>query len=146
MSEVYLKVGGYTPENEEQEAIIEREYYRQGWIFKDEEAFLLYPDQACYVPELFDSSYTQQDFLNLCNGQEKFAWECFYSVDWQSPETWVEEQYRDNEWGYCPHCEEIYDMAGEPCACPVCGWKPENLGGENGNTESECRPAESGGL
>lgn len=73
MSETYLKVGGYTPENEEREAIIEREYYGQGWIFKDEEAFLLYPDQVCYVPELLDSAYTQQDFLNLCNGQEKFA-------------------------------------------------------------------------
>lgn len=32
MSESYLKVGSYTPETEEQEAVIERGYYRQGWI------------------------------------------------------------------------------------------------------------------
>ena len=31
----YLKVGTYVPETEENEAVIQREYYRQGWIFKD---------------------------------------------------------------------------------------------------------------
>ena len=50
--ETYLKVGGYTPETEDTEAVIDRDYYRQGWIFKDEEAFLHYPDKVCYVPEL----------------------------------------------------------------------------------------------
>ena len=29
-----LKVGSYTPETEETEAIIDRDYYRQGGIFK----------------------------------------------------------------------------------------------------------------
>ncbi len=52
--ETYLKVGGYTPETEDTEAVIDRDYYRQGWIFKDEEAFLHYPDKVCYVPELSD--------------------------------------------------------------------------------------------
>ena len=36
----------------------------------------------------------------------------------------VDEQYREDGWGYCPVCEKIYDMAGEACACPVCGWNP----------------------
>ena len=52
MSESYLKIGSYTPETEDQEAVIDRGYYRQGWIFKDEEAFRLYPERVCYVPEL----------------------------------------------------------------------------------------------
>lgn len=60
--ETYLKVGGYTPETEDTEAVIDRDYYRQGWIFKDEEAFLHYPDKVCYVPELSDEGYTRQVF------------------------------------------------------------------------------------
>ena len=42
MGESYLKIGSYTPETEDQEAVIDRGYYRQGWIFKDEEAFRLH--------------------------------------------------------------------------------------------------------
>ncbi len=144
MSESYCKIGSYTPGTDEQEAAIDREYFRQGFIFKDEEAFLFHPEQVCYVPELSDEGYTRQDFLELCNGQEEFARECFYAVDWQSPETWIDEQYRDNEWQYCPHCKKIYDMAGVPCACPLCGTNPEEV--DNADTESERRPAEPGGL
>lgn len=144
MSEQYLKIGSYTPETDEAEAVIDREYYRQGFIFKDEEAFLKFPDKVCYVPELSDAGYTRQSFLDMCNGQEEFARECFYAVDWQCPETWIDEQYRHNEWQYCPHCEKIYDMAGEPCACPICGRNPEEV--EHADTESERRPSEPGGL
>lgn len=101
---------------------VDRGFYRQGYIFKDEDAFLNHPRQACYVPELSDSIYTRQDFLDLCNGQENFAAECFEAVDWQHPETWVDEQYRDDEWGWCPHCKLIYEKAGvEDCPCPTCG-------------------------
>ena len=46
MGESYLKIGSYTPETEDQEAVIDRGYYRQGWIFKDEEAFRLHPEQG----------------------------------------------------------------------------------------------------
>lgn len=121
MEKKYLKVGTYVPGTEEKGPVIQRDYYRQGWIFKDEEAFLSHADQVCYVPELSDGGYTRQDFMELCNGQEDFAAECFRAVDWQCPETWVDEQYREDGWGYCPVCEKIYDMAGEVCACPVCG-------------------------
>ena len=146
MDRKYLKIGTYVPETEENEAVIKREYYRQGWIFKDEEAFLFHADQVCYVPELSDEGYTRQDFMALCNGQEDFAAECFRAVDWQCPETWVDEQYREDEWGYCPVCEMIYDMAGEACACPVCGWNPEEEKGKYGDSESGCRAAEPGGV
>ena len=144
MSENYLLVGSYTPGTVDTGAATERGYYRQGWIFKDEKAFLYRPDQVCYVPELSDGAYTRRDFLDMCNGQEEFARECFYAVDWQSPETWIDEQYRDNEWQYCPHCRKIYDMAGEEKPCPVCGRNPEEV--EHADTESERRPAEPGGL
>lgn len=33
----YLKVGQYTSVTDEAEAVIDREFYRQGYIFKDEE-------------------------------------------------------------------------------------------------------------
>lgn len=145
MDRKYLKIGTYVPETEENEAVIKREYYRQGWIFKDEEAFLFHADQVCYVPELSDEGYTRQGFMDLCNGQEDFAGECFRAVDWQCPETWVDEQYREDEWGYCPVCGKIYDMAGEVCVCPVCGWNPEEAG-ENGDSEGGCRAAEPGGV
>lgn len=145
MDRKYLKVGTYVPETEDKETVIQREYYRQGWIFKDEAAFLFHADQVCYVPELSDGAYTRQDFMALCNGQEDFATECFRAVDWQCPGTWVDEQYREDEWGYCPVCEMIYDMAGEVCACPVCGWSPEEAG-ENGDSEGGCRAAEPGGV
>lgn len=141
-----LLIGEYQPETAEHEEIIHRSYYRQGYIFKDEDAFLHHPDRVCYVPELSDATYTRQDFLTLCNGQEDFAAECFYGVDWQHPDTWVEEQYREEEWGWCPRCEQIYDMAGvSGCPCPKCGYNPVE-GEEVADTESERRPAESGGL
>lgn len=145
MENKYLKIGTYVPETEEKEAVIQRDYYRQGWIFKDGEAFLSHADQVCYVPELSDEGYTRQGFMDLCNGQGVFAEECFRAVDWQCPEMWVDEQYREDEWGYCPVCEMIYDMAGEVCACPVCGWNPEEAG-ENGDSEGGCRAAEPGGV
>lgn len=144
MSENYLKVGSYTPGTDDTETVVDRGYYRQGFVFKNEAAFLHDPDKVCYVPELSDGAYTRQDFLDMCNGQEEFARECFYAVDWQSPETWIDEQYRNNEWQYCPYCRKIYDMAGEEKPCPVCAWNPEEV--EDANTESECRPAEPGSL
>lgn len=108
MGESYLKIGSYTPETEDQEAVIDRGYYRQ-------------------------------DFLAMCNGQEEFAAECFGAVDWQAPETWIDEQYRYNEWGWCEHCEQIYAMDGESRPCPKCGAAPsEDEGEQNEYPESKC--------
>lgn len=125
--EKYLKVGSYTPSTKERDAVIDREYYRQGYIFKDEEAFLHHPEQICYAPELSDYIYNKQDFLDMCNQQEEFAKECFYAVDWQHPETWVTEQFRDEEWGWCEHCHQIYRMDGEQKPCPNCGAMPASV-------------------
>ena len=49
----YVKVGSFIPADEmnEKGAVIERGFYRQGNIFKDEEAYLdkEYPDKVCYI-------------------------------------------------------------------------------------------------
>lgn len=136
MGESYLKIGSYTPETEDQEAVIDRGYYRQGWIFKDEEAFLHHPEQVCYVPELSDEGYTQQDFLAMCNGQEELAEFLFEMVDWQSPETLKSELLATYEIDFCPVCKKYYFMQGEQIPCPICGANPEEI--ENADTESEC--------
>lgn len=126
MSKKYLKIGSYSPATDMADEVIDRGPSAQGWIFKDEEAFENRPLDVCYVPENSDETYCAQDFIGLCNGQEDFARECFDSVNWQHPETWLDEQYRDNEWGFCPKCEKIYRMDGEYCVCPVCGTEPDN--------------------
>ncbi len=53
--------------------MLEREYFRQGWIFKDWRAFRNNMDAPCYVPELDDTVYTKKNFLALCNNQEEIA-------------------------------------------------------------------------
>ena len=136
MGESYLKIGSYTPETEDQEAVIDRGYSRQGWIFKDEEAFRLYPERVCYVPELSDEGYTRQDFLAMCNGQEELAEFLFEMVDWQSPETLKSELLATYEIDFCPVCKKYYFMQGEQIPCPICEANPEEI--ENADTESEC--------
>lgn len=146
MNDELMKIGSFQPVADSVNEVIDREYYGQGFIVKDEDAFLHHPDRVCYVPELSDSTYTRQDFLALCNGQEEFARQCFCAVDWQHPETWVDEQYREDEWEICPRCHFIYDMQGERCPCPKCGVDPDKEGEQNADTESKRCPAESGGL
>ena len=88
-----LQIGKFIEPQGGQPAIIQREFYGQGYIFKDEAAFLSHPDQVCYVPELSDTAYTRNDLLALCDGQEKLAQCCFDCLNWQSPTTWVDEQF-----------------------------------------------------
>jgi hypothetical protein len=123
----YTKIGSYTPAaDSDDEPVIEREYFQQGYIFKDEEAFYEHTDKVCYVPELSDSVYTRNDFLDLCGGNEDFAVECFDIVDWQHPESWIDEQYVNGEWDDCPKCEYLYSLYDvkhgkiEP-VCKKCG-------------------------
>lgn len=47
-SKKMLLIGSYSPENGSKPEIIDRDYYRQGWIFKDEDAFQNRPDDVCY--------------------------------------------------------------------------------------------------
>ena len=72
------------------------------------------------MPELSDTPYTHNDLLALCDGQEALARMCFDCLNWQSPDTWVDEQFYFGEWGRCEHCGRVYD-AGDHEACPHCG-------------------------
>ena len=104
-------------------AELQREFFRQGWIFKDWEAFKNRPDAPCYVPELSDAVYTAEDFLRICKGQEEFADQLFDGADWQHPDSLMEEWMRNNEWVECPNCRSLVNY-GDGCndrECPVCG-------------------------
>jgi hypothetical protein len=125
----YLLIGSYEPETEEKPSVISRDYYVQGYIYKDEEAFENRPNDVCYVPELSDTLYTRNDFLDLCDGNEDYAKELFLTVDWQHPETLLEEWYVNEEIDNCPHCGYMYNAydtwVSETLApiCVKCGGK-----------------------
>lgn len=130
--EEYLKIGEYVPADEERGTPeeIRRDYYRQGWIFKDEEAYLNeeHPDRICYIPELSDSLYSRQDFLDMCNGQPEIADWVFEAVDWQHPESYLDGQDEEELW-MCK-CGKWYWCYGLD-KCPYCGAekKEENYAG-----------------
>lgn len=121
-----LKIGSIEKKGENY--IIYKEWYRQGMIFKDEGAYKFHKDQPCYSPELSDSLYTGNDFLDLCNGQQALADQLFEEVDWQSPETLIEENFRNREWVECERCGNIiyYGDGSEDVKCPNCGRKIED--------------------
>ena len=117
----YLKVGNYIPANKEHKAIIEREFYNQGMVFKDEEAFYEHPDQACYISELFDNVYTRKDFMELAEGNVKIAEAIFAWCDWASPESVFEDMFACNEFTRCPECNElVYVGDQENVKCEHC--------------------------
>lgn len=99
---------------------LERGATAQGFVFKDEDAFLNRPNDICYVPELSDVCYTKNTLLEMCLGDESLAAQMFYMLDWQHPETFVSEMIAEEEWGYCPKCEKMYQMDGERKPCPTC--------------------------
>jgi hypothetical protein len=130
----YLKIGEYIPADEERSTpeVIDRGYYRQGWIFKDEEAYLdkEHPDRICYIPELSDSLYSRQDFLDMCRGQTEFADELFEGCDWQHPESLMNDWFVNNEWVECRYCGKLINY-GDGCndiKCPNCGKECEEDG------------------
>ena len=115
------KIGSYIPPRDGHPAIIQREWLRQGFVFKDESAFTNDPDRVCYIPELSDNVYTRRDFVNLCGGQEDFAQTLFHAVDWQHPETLLEDNLHDGIWGRCSNCGMLYDDPdSESSICPSC--------------------------
>lgn len=115
-------VGKYIPASSDQPEIIEREYYGQGMIYKNWEAYETDPSAVCYIPELSDSKYTREGFLDICNGNEELAKELFLSVDWQHPETVFDEWVRECEVATCEKCGWIFKCYNDQC-CPKCGAK-----------------------
>lgn len=107
---------------------LEREYFRQGYIYKNPNAYHNDKSAVCYVPELSDSAYTGQDFLDMCNDQPEIADHVFDAVDWQHPESYLDEQGDDELW-QCK-CGKWYWCYGVD-KCPHCGAekKEENYAG-----------------
>ena len=85
------------PKTRDAEAVIERGRTEQGYVFKDEKAFLKCKNKVCYVPELHDMGYTRKNFLDLCGGRADLAEELFFTVDWQSPESLLEDWLQQGE-------------------------------------------------
>lgn len=119
---------------------LRRQYFRQGYIFKDEDAYKNRKNAPCYVPEMSDTVYTGKDFLRMCNGQQDFADELFGAVDWQHPETLLDEWLRDGEWACCSRCGTLVDC-GDGCndkKCPNCG-KEIGTKGRIGKEDEKCQ-------
>ena len=114
-------IGAYVPGDEERgiPESIRRGSSRSGFIYKNQEAFYSDPFAVCYIPELSDSAYTGLDFLKMSLGQPEIAEEMFLSVDWQHPETWLDEQFRTGELDVCERCGKIYQSYDE-AECPFC--------------------------
>lgn len=107
-----MVIGKYIPAAGDTEEYVEKEFFGQGFIYKNDEAFRRSMDRVCYIPEYsrlsyFDeetnedveygahTKYTRRDFIKLCNGNEKLAEMLFDDVDWQHPESLLE------EWSEC---------------------------------------------
>lgn len=112
-------VGRYFPESNGLEEQIIRAPYGQGCIYKNWEAFATDPSAVCYIPELSDETYSQNDFVNMCGGNKSLAEELFSSVDWQQPETLLDEWIRDGEVTECKKCGQFFNCYDE-LVCPNC--------------------------
>jgi hypothetical protein len=124
-----LKVGSIKRRKNGKDWDIQKEFYGQGDIFKDEEAFLSRPDDPCYVPELTDRVYTRNDILKICKGNEELATDLFNELDWQHPESLLEDWEVNGEWNWCKRDNE-YNPYNYCCDCMYfedehCSWKGE---------------------
>lgn len=118
-----LLVGSYTPPDENGEGEkIEREFYGQGYIFKDEDAFYNRPDDPCYIPELSDTVYTRNSIVQECNNQADIAEEVFTTLDWQHVDTLLEDWFCNGELDTCKKCDRIFNSYYAD-KCPYCGEK-----------------------
>ena len=91
----------------------------QGRVYKNPEAFYHVPFELCYVPEDLAGAYTANDFFELSLEQPEIAEEMFQSVEWEHPETWLDEQFRMGELAICPVCGHIR-QSSVGLMCPYC--------------------------
>ncbi len=97
---------------------LERGWLRQGFVYKNPNAYHNDKSAVCYVPELSDTAFTGQDFLDMCNGQPEIADRVFVDIDWQHPGSYLNEQ-DDEEIGVCK-CGKWY-WRYDLDKCPYCG-------------------------
>lgn len=60
----------------------------QGMVYKNYDNYKT-GQGICYVPELFDTKYTRADIISMCNNNERLADFIFNVIDWQCPETFL---------------------------------------------------------
>lgn len=116
----YGKVGNCLVNQDGEILELERGWCRQGMVFKDSYAFDKGGNAPCYVPETSDTVYTKADFLKIALGQEEIARMIFDAVDWQHPETYLDELYVNGELDICESCGKIFESYGAE-KCPHCG-------------------------
>ncbi len=109
-----LKVGTFEKPDK-----IHREYYGQGMIFKDEEAFKYRHDEICYIPELSDTLYSRNNIVDACKGSIEVAEEVFSALDWQHVESLIEDWEINGELVACKNCGKMFFCYDEIC-CPYC--------------------------
>jgi len=68
---------------------------------------------TCYVPELSDEKYTYNDFLNIAKGNKKLAEQLFSVVEWQHPETIIDEWEIEDEYKIKAVRVPDFDMIGD---------------------------------
>lgn len=97
----YLMVGERHVDPETTKWVYVKEFYRQGFVFKDEQAFLFAPDDVCYIAEddypHEEKHYTRKDIVRICDGNVDLATVIFYLLDWQHSETLMDEYRRENK-------------------------------------------------
>ena len=126
-------VGGYMSFDSEHFELVQvgtlekKSWYGQGMIYKNWEAYDTDPAAVCYIPEMSNTKYTREDFVRLCGGNEELAREIFLEVDWQHPESLIEDWKVNGELGECKQCGWLFECYGET-KCP--NWKCPNCGAE----------------
>ena len=97
----FLMVGERHVDPKTTKWVYEKEFYRQGFIYKDEHAFLFGLNEVCYIAEddypNEEKHYTRKDIVRICGGDVDLAMQIFYLLDWQHPETLMDEYRRENE-------------------------------------------------
>lgn len=106
---------------------ISRGGFGQGWVFKSWKNWYAADNQIpVYVPELSDTVYTRDKITSICKGQEDVAEIMFLALDWQHPETLLEDWFYNDELTECPSCGKLLetfltDGITRQKICPYCG-------------------------
>ena len=97
----------------------------QGYVYKNSKAFYDKTNEVCYIPELHDTEYTYEDFMSMCGNSFEVASDLFDVVDWQSPESQLEDYISNDEVSTCTSCDKMF-LSYEVYNCPYCNHPKED--------------------
>lgn len=104
---------------------IERGETEQGFVYKNSKAFYEKLDEVCYIPEKDDYYYTYKHFLEMSKGSFEVAQRIFDTVDWQFPESYLEDCIAIDEVSECSGCGKMF-LSYEVYNCPYCNHPKED--------------------